>query len=70
MLTFSAGIVAHAQDSKDKVKQTSSVPQKVHNTFSKKKHHNGHKVKHKKNGVTHKHKVNTKTGEVKDKTSK
>jgi len=28
------------------VKKTSSVPQKVHNTFSKHKKHNGVKVKH------------------------
>jgi hypothetical protein len=28
------------------VKPTSSVPQKVHNTFSKNKKHNGTKVKH------------------------
>ena len=28
------------------VKKTSSVPQKVHNTFSKDKEHNGTKVKH------------------------
>ncbi|MEP6927982.1 MAG: hypothetical protein ABI834_10115 [Ginsengibacter sp.] len=68
MLTFSIGIVAHAQDDKDKVKKTSTVPQKVHNTFSKHKKHNGYMVKHKHNGVTHKHKVDTKEGEVKDKT--
>ena len=70
MLTFSIGIVAHAQDDKDKVKKTSTVPQKVHNTFSKHKKHNGYMVKHKHNGVTHKHKVDTKEGEVKDKTTK
>jgi len=29
-----------------KVSKTSSVQQKVHNTFSKHKHHNGYKVKH------------------------
>jgi len=28
------------------VKKTSSVPQKVHNTFSKHKHYNGKKTKH------------------------
>lgn len=72
MFTLSVGLVTQAQDkdSKDKVKQTSTVPQKVHNTFSKDKKHNGYKVKHKHNGVTHKHKVNKKTGEVKDKTTK
>ncbi|MEO8860073.1 MAG: hypothetical protein ABI358_01510 [Ginsengibacter sp.] len=70
MLTFSIGIVAHAQDDKDKVKKTSTVPQKVHNTFSKHKKHNGYRTKHKHNGVTHKHIVNTKEGEVRDKTKK
>ncbi len=47
-------LVATAQDTKTTkvvkdektVKPTSSVPQKVHNTFSKNKHHNGRKVKH------------------------
>ena len=68
MLTFSMGIVAHAQDDKDKVKKTSTVPQKVHNTFSKHKKHKGYKVKHKHNGVTQKHKVDNREGEVKDKT--
>lgn len=70
MFTFSIGIVTHAQDDKDKVKKTSTVPQKVHNTFSKHKEHNGYRTKHKHNGVTHKHIVNTKEGEVIDKTKK
>ena len=70
MLTFSIGIVTHAQDDKNKVKKTSTAPQKVHNTFSKHKHYKGYKVKHKHNGVTHKHKVDTKHGEVKDRTKK
>jgi hypothetical protein len=69
-LTFSISMVTHAQDSKDKVKQTSTVPQKIHNTVSKNKHHKGYKVKHKHNGVTAKHKVDRKAGEVKDKTDK
>jgi len=30
----------------DKVKRTSTLPQKVHNTFSKHKHYSGYKVKH------------------------
>jgi hypothetical protein len=67
MLTFSVGTIAHAQDDKDKVKKTSTVPQKVHNTFSKHKKYKGHKVKHKHNGTTTKHKVDAKEGEVKDK---
>ena len=70
MLTISIGFIAHAQDGKDKIKSTSTVPQKIHNTFSKHKHHKGYKVKHKHHGVTKKHKVNNKDGEVKDKTRK
>lgn len=70
MLTFSIGIAASAQDHKDKVKPTSTVPQKVHNTFSKNKKHKGYKAKHKHNGVTHKRKVDMKEGEVRDKTKK
>jgi hypothetical protein len=69
MLTFSIGVVAHAQD-KDKVKTTSTVPQKVHNTFSKHKKHKGYKVKHRHHGATHKHKVDMKEGEVKDRDKK
>jgi hypothetical protein len=68
MLTFSIGIIAHAQDDKDKVKKTSTPGQKVHNTFSKHKHHKGYKIKHKHNGVMHKQKVENKSGEVKSKT--
>ncbi len=30
----------------DKVKRTSTIPQKIHNTFSKHKHYSGYKVKH------------------------
>ena len=67
MFTFSIGIVTNAQN-KDKIKKTSSVPQKVHNTFSKHKHHKGYKVKHKHHGVTHKHKVDAKKGRIKEKT--
>jgi hypothetical protein len=70
MLTFGIGIVTHAQDDKDKVKKTSTGPQKVHNTFSKHKHYKGYKAKHKHNGVTHKHKVDNREHEVKDKTTK
>ncbi len=66
-LTFSIGLVSNAQESKDKVKKTSTVPQKVHNTFSKHKKHKGYKTKHKHNGVTKKHKVDMKEGKVKDK---
>ncbi|MEO6455889.1 MAG: hypothetical protein ABIN97_17540 [Ginsengibacter sp.] len=68
MLAFTISIAATAQDSKDKVKATSTVPQKVHNTFSKHKHHKGYKTKHEHNGRTTKHKVDVKKGEVKTKT--
>ncbi len=70
MITFTFGLVANAQDDKDKVKKTSTVPQKVHNTFSKHKKHKGYKSKHKHNGVTRKHKVDMKEGEIKDKVKK
>ncbi|MEP6595346.1 MAG: hypothetical protein ABJA71_05335 [Ginsengibacter sp.] len=68
MLAFSISLASNAQDDKDKVKKTSTVPQKVHNTFSKHKHYNGYKAKHEHNGRTHKHKVNVKKGESKTKT--
>jgi len=70
MFSFSLATIAHAQDSKDKTKATSTVPQKVHNAVSKDKKHNGYKTKHEHHGKTHKAKVNTKTGEVKAKTDK
>ncbi|MEO6522344.1 MAG: hypothetical protein ABIN91_11740 [Mucilaginibacter sp.] len=44
------GSVAMAQEKvvKDevKVKKTSTIPQKIHNTFSKHKHYSGTKIKH------------------------
>ena len=49
MIAFTAtAAIAQTQVVKDDktVKKTSTVPQKVHNTFSKKKEHNGTKVKH------------------------
>jgi hypothetical protein len=70
MLAISISFTTKAQDDKDKVKKTSTIGEKVHNTFSSNKKHNGYKTKHKHNGVTHKHKVNTQTGEVKNKTDK
>lgn len=69
ILTLGIGIAANAQDHTDKVKKTSTVPQKVHNTFSKNKKYEGYKVKHKKGDVTQK-KVDMKEGEVKNKTKK
>ena len=68
MLTFTLNIVSYAQEAKDKVKKTSTVPQKVHNTFSKNKHHKGYKSKHKRQGRTQKHKVDLRKGEEKNKT--
>ena len=35
-----------AQEVKDKVKETKTLGQRVHNTFSKKKHYKGYKAKH------------------------
>jgi len=57
-----------AQEVKDKVKETKTLGQRVHNTFSKHKHYKGYKAKHKANGETKKHKVDNKSGEVKNKT--
>ena len=52
-LIAATALAATAQETKTTVvkdektvKPTSSVPQKVHNTFSKHKEHNGKKVKH------------------------
>jgi hypothetical protein len=49
----STAFIANAQETKTTVvkedkttKKTSSLPQKVHNTFSKDKHYNGKKTKH------------------------
>ncbi len=70
MLTFTISIASYAQEVKDKVKKTSTVPQKVHNTFSKNKQHKGYKSKHKGKGRTQKHKVDLRKGEVKNKTEK
>ena len=66
-MVMSIGISVNAQE-KDKVKKTSSVPQKVHNTFSKHKKYKVYKVKHKHHGITKKHKVDYKDGDVKNKT--
>ncbi len=67
LLTCSISIATRAQDDKDKVKATSTLPQKVHNTFSKHKHYKGYKTKHKHGARTMKHKVDLKHGEVKTK---
>jgi hypothetical protein len=55
LITLAAGTLSvSAQDSKTKTKveRKTSVPQKVHNTFSKHKKAKGYQVKHKKNGTT------------------
>ena len=44
IMTLSIGSFAFAQ-TETKVKTTSTIPQKVHNTFSKHKHYNGYKTK-------------------------
>ena len=67
MFSLTIGMVAKAQDDKDKVKKTSTPAQKVHNTVSKHKRYKGYKTKHKHLGHTNKHKVDLKEGEIKDK---
>lgn len=54
-----------AQQEHVKVKKTTTASQKVHNTFSKRKHYKGYKIKHTKNGHTVKRKVNLKKGTAK-----
>jgi hypothetical protein len=51
LLVCTIGVTAFAQtvtEKKDKVRHTSTLPQKAHNMFSKHKHYSGYKVKHKK----------------------
>ena len=69
MLAFGITFSLHAQEKvKTEVKPTTTVSQKVHNTFSRKKYHKGYKVKHKHaNGHKQIKKVNHITGEVKRK---
>ncbi len=71
LFILTIGLTAKAQDNdnKDKLKKTSTVPQKVHNTFSKHKKFSGYKTKHEHHGVKRKHKVNYKTGKVINKTT-
>ena len=64
MLSFSIGMVASAQTT-DKVKETSTIPQKVHNTFSKHKEHNGYVSKHKGPHHKRKHKHTTEKNIIK-----
>ena len=67
LICLSFNLASNAQEDKKKVKQTSTLGQKIHNTFSKHKKHSGYKSKKEHNGVKHKHKVNYKTGESKTK---
>jgi hypothetical protein len=49
MLLCAIGATSFAQTvvkKEDKVRRTSTLGQKVHNTFHKHKHYNGYKVKH------------------------
>ncbi|MEO7265938.1 MAG: hypothetical protein ABIW38_13555 [Ferruginibacter sp.] len=71
MLLFLLGInfsVMAQEKTKTEVKPTTTVGQKVHNTFSKHKHHKGHKYKKTyPNGSKHITKTNSMTGAVKRK---
>ena len=58
MIVCTFGVTAYAQTvikKEDKVKRTSTIPQKIHNTFSKHKHYSGYKVKHVKKVEKDKH---------------
>jgi hypothetical protein len=50
LMICSLGVTAFAQEvvvkKEDKIKKTTTIPQKIHNTFSKHKHYSGTKVKH------------------------
>ncbi len=50
MLVFTVSVAANAQEhvvvkKEDKVKKTTTIGQKIHNTFSKHKHYSGTKTK-------------------------
>jgi hypothetical protein len=70
LFSLSLGLASHAQDDKDKVKKTSTVPQKVHNTVSRHKKYKGYKTKHKHGDMERKKKVDLRNGEVKQKSSR
>jgi hypothetical protein len=70
LFTFSIGIAVKAQDDKDKIKNTSTPVQKVHNTVSHHKKYKGYKVKHHHHHKTSKHKVEYKDGDEKTKKEK
>ena len=57
MITFAIGSISFAQDDKkDVTKKTTTVPDKIHNTFHRNKHYSGTKTKHlhKEHGLLHK----------------
>ena len=64
LISCSIASVSFAQ-TEVKVKKTSTVPQKIHNTFSKKKHYNGTVVKTKGPHHKRKHKHTTKKDIIK-----
>ena len=64
MMCFALGSISFAQ-TEVKVKKTSTIPQKVHNTFSKHKHYNGTVVKTKGPHHKRKHKHTTKKDIIK-----
>jgi len=47
LMIFAVASISYAQEveKKDKVKRTTNISDKAHNTFSKHKHYNGYKVK-------------------------
>lgn len=69
MVSFTLVFSANAQ-TETKVKKTTTPVQKVHNTFSKRKHYKGYKVKTKTPYRKTKKTVNAQTGESKIETKK
>ena len=63
-------VTGYSQESTHKVKKTSTIPQKVHNVFSRHKEYSGYKSKRERHGIKRKHKVNYRTGAVRNKKSK
>ncbi len=57
LFSLCLNFASQAQDDKDKVKKTSTIPQKVHNTVSKDKKYKGYKTKHKHGGIARKKKL-------------
>ncbi|MEP6676716.1 MAG: hypothetical protein ABJA78_16265 [Ferruginibacter sp.] len=64
MMCFAMGSISFAQ-TEVKVKHTSTVPQRVHNTFSRHKRHNGVMVKTKSRHHKRKHKMTNKVDRIK-----